>query len=162
MKSILNTPPGTPSEGDRYLIDTAPTAAWVGHAKAIATFNGIDWDFAASAEGWFVYDCDTNARQFYTGSAWEVDPSAGEINTASNQNTGGVGVFYQKSGVDLQFKGIIAASSKVSVTDATGTHNVSIDVAEANIVHNNLSGFAAANHRLVNWNAATGCIEVTI
>jgi len=28
---ILNDPPGSPTEGQRYLINNNPTGAWVGH-----------------------------------------------------------------------------------------------------------------------------------
>lgn len=56
----------------------------------------------------------------WTGSEWE--PAApgggggGETNTASNVNVGGVGVFKQKTGVNLEFRGVNSASSDVSVT----------------------------------------------
>jgi len=52
----------------------------------------------------------------------------GEVNTASNIGTAGVGVFKQKSGVDLQFKKINAGSSKVTITDDTANNEVDIDV----------------------------------
>lgn len=162
VKDVLNDPPVSPSEGDRYLIDTAPTGAWSGKAGQIATYNGTGWDYATPAEGWYVYDVDSNTRFVYSGSAWGADTSGGEANTASNQGTAGVGIFYQKSGVDLQFKKINAGSNKVSITDDTGNHEVDVDVNEGNIGHNNLSGYAAANHRAVNWNANTTCVEVTI
>jgi hypothetical protein len=55
----------------------------------------------------------------------------GEANTASNIGTGGVGPFDSKFGVDLQFKNIIAASARVTVTDNAVTHNIEIDVPAA-------------------------------
>lgn len=67
-------------------------------------------------------------------------PASGESNTASNVGVGGVGVFKQKSGVDLQFKNINAGSSKVSVTDDTTNSEVDIDVVEANLTLANLGG----------------------
>ncbi|HJP96526.1 MAG TPA: hypothetical protein VJ843_04090 [Candidatus Saccharimonadales bacterium] len=59
-------------------------------------------------------------------------PASGEANTASNVGVGGVGVFKQKSGVDLQFKNINAGSSKVTITDDTANSEVDIDVVPAN------------------------------
>lgn len=56
----------------------------------------------------------------------------GEVNTASNVWTWGVGVFKQKSWVDLQFKKINAGSNKVTITDDTWNNEVDIDVAPAN------------------------------
>lgn len=65
---------------------------------------------------------------------------SGEANTASNIGVGGVGLFKQKSGVDLQFKNINAASNKITVSDDTINNEVDIDVAEANLTLANLSG----------------------
>jgi hypothetical protein len=59
-------------------------------------------------------------------------PASGESNTASNVGAGGVGVFKQKSGVDLQFKNINAGSNKVTITDDTTNSEVDIDVVPAN------------------------------
>lgn len=66
--------------------------------------------------------------------------SGGETNTASNVGTAGVGVFKQKTGVDLEFKKINAGSSKVTITDDTGNNEVDIDVVEANLTHDSIGG----------------------
>ncbi len=75
-----------------------------------------------------------------------IASSSGETNTASNVGTGGVGVFKQKVGADLEYKKINAGSSKVTITDDTGNDEMDIDVAEANIVHDNLSGAGTNTH----------------
>jgi hypothetical protein len=67
-------------------------------------------------------------------------PASGESNTASNVGAGGVGVFKQKSGVDLQFKNVNAGSSKITITDDTTNSEVDIDVVEANLTLANLGG----------------------
>ena len=61
-----------------------------------------------------------------TGSA------VGETNTASNVGAAGTGVYDSKSGVDLQFRKINAASNKISV--ALNSQQVDIDVVPGNIV----------------------------
>lgn len=53
----------------------------------------------------------------------------GETNTASNQGTDGVGVYDTKSGVDLQFRNIAPASSRVTVT--LNVKDIDIDVDES-------------------------------
>lgn len=46
---------------------------------------------------------------------------------------GGIGVYLQKSGVDLQFKNINAGSNRVSVTNDTANREVDVDVQPANL-----------------------------
>ena len=53
----------------------------------------------------------------------------GEANTASNVGTGGVGIYKQKVGVDIELKKINAGSTKVTVTDDAANSEVDIDVA---------------------------------
>lgn len=72
--------------------------------------------------------------------------SAGEANTASNVGSAGVGVFKQKTGVDLEFKKINAGSSKVTVTDDTVNNEVDIDVSLGSIDHGGLAGLADDDH----------------
>jgi len=62
-----------------------------------------------------------------------VGAGSGEVNTASNVGTAGVGVYKTKVGADLQFKKINAGSSKVTITDDTGNDEIDIDIVEANI-----------------------------
>jgi hypothetical protein len=58
--------------------------------------------------------------------------AGGETNTASNVNVGGVGVFKQKTGANLEFKGVNAVNNKVTVTDDTVGNEIDIGVVEAN------------------------------
>ena len=53
---------------------------------------------------------------------------SGETNTASNAGSGGVGVFDAKVGVDLQFRNINAASSKLTVALDGGNKEIDLDV----------------------------------
>jgi len=52
--------------------------------------------------------------------------SGGEVNTASNINTAGVGVFDSKNLYDLQFKGIKSSDSHITVSDNTGDHTIDV------------------------------------
>jgi hypothetical protein len=48
------TPPGSPGEGDSYLIDAAPTGDWAGHAQDVAFYSG-GWHFLTPRPGWRAY-----------------------------------------------------------------------------------------------------------
>lgn len=77
VASITNTPPGSPTDGERHIVDTAPTGAWSGHAHAIAywvagTFN--EWRFAVPPPGMIAYVVALDKFYYYKAStpAWIV------------------------------------------------------------------------------------------
>lgn len=70
-----------------------------------------------------------------------------KVETASNLGGGGaVGLFKQKTLLNLEFKGINAGSTKISIIDDVANDEVDIDIVEANISHDNLAGFVANEH----------------
>lgn len=69
---------------------------------------------------------------------WVTPPAAaGEANTASNAGTTGIGIYYQKAGVDLEFKAI-HSTGNILVTDSTGTITVNLDVDSTGIALDSL------------------------
>lgn len=84
----LTAPPGSPTEGDAYLINTAsPTGAWAGRAFCIAIYWGTSWYFVpgendagtpitmgSRQEGLTVYVRDENA--FYVWRNTAASPSS--------------------------------------------------------------------------------------
>ena len=71
--SSTNTPPGLPSLGDAYIVGSAPTGAWSGHASAIARWNDASaWEFQTPAVGRTVWNVATSAFNRWTGTAWAV------------------------------------------------------------------------------------------
>lgn len=78
----------------------------------------------------------TNVSISYNDVTGETTISAtdtGEANTASNVGSAGIGVFKQKSGVDLQFKKLFAFSNKIALVDDTANSRITIDVDQANL-----------------------------
>jgi len=75
----LNAPPGTPSEGDRYIVGGSPTGDWAGHANAIAWYTGTAWAFDTPEEGWFVYIVDENKFYLFDGAAWGAFEAGGDM-----------------------------------------------------------------------------------
>lgn len=73
----LAAPPGSPAEGDRYIVAATPTGAWTGHATHIAAFQDGAWLFYPPVEGWLAWVADENALVVFDGAAWSSASSGG-------------------------------------------------------------------------------------
>lgn len=75
----LTAPPGSCSDGARYLVASSPTGAWSGQAGKLATAVGTNaasgWLFSTVAVvGFRLYVRDENIEIDYNGSAWAAPP----------------------------------------------------------------------------------------
>ncbi|MGF7160243.1 hypothetical protein FHS85_001866 [Rhodoligotrophos appendicifer] len=66
----LTAPPGSPGEGDRYLIAPGATGLWSGHGNEIAAFQAGAWMFHAPQEGWLAWVADETLALVWDGAAW--------------------------------------------------------------------------------------------
>lgn len=82
----------------------------------------------------------TGAAIEYRVVSKSVNFIAGESNTASNVGLSGVGLFRSKVGVDLQFRNIDVASTRLSVALNAVNRTVELDAVEANFNINALGG----------------------
>jgi len=84
----LNTPPGSPAQGDTYILGASPTGVWAGRANCLAGYFGTAWVFVpgndsngapitmgARHEGLKVYSKADNALYVWSGSAWAASAS---------------------------------------------------------------------------------------
>lgn len=65
-----DTPPGSPSAGDCYIVGGSPTDDFVGHENEIACYTANGWIFAAPFKWLDVVNEDDDTRYAYDGSAW--------------------------------------------------------------------------------------------
>jgi len=68
--SQTNNPPGAPTLGDRYLVGTVPTGAWVGNANSIAEWDGAVWQYTVPVADNVVYITNTLTTKRFNGTAW--------------------------------------------------------------------------------------------
>jgi len=100
----LNTPPGSPAQGDTYIVGASPTGAWAGRANCIAGYFGTGWVFVPGNdstgtaipmgvrhEGLKVYSKADNALYVWSGSAWAALSSgmSNPMTTAQDVIVGG-------------------------------------------------------------------------
>lgn len=65
-----DTPPGSPSDGDTYIIGSSPSGDWAGHAGKIAIAKDSAWLIVTPIEGEEAYDQAQNVKFKYSGAAW--------------------------------------------------------------------------------------------
>ena len=71
---LTNTPPGSPSDGDLYIIGAAPTGAWAGQGGKVTRWSSVAnaWEFYAPKNGWMIQANSARETYRYTGGAWEI------------------------------------------------------------------------------------------
>jgi hypothetical protein len=78
IRSDLPSPPGSPSDGDRYIVPVGGLGAWGSHDKEIAQYSTFlgDWIFTAPVTGLRAYDVLAGRDKRYNGSGWVfADPT---------------------------------------------------------------------------------------
>jgi len=71
ISSGQSAPPGTPAEGDRYLVaGPSATGSWTGQEGKIAVYVQSAWQFHSPAIGWTMYVEDEGVQQVFTASGW--------------------------------------------------------------------------------------------
>lgn len=125
-------------------VSIATQAALNGKASTSTTITGVTsltggGDLSTDRTLSLVNDAGApgNSRYYGTDSGgtkgYFALPSGGEVNTASNVGAGGVGVFKQKTSVNLEFRNINAGSSKITVTNDASNNEIDLDIVEANL-----------------------------
>jgi hypothetical protein len=77
----VSTPPGSPAEGDCYVVGATPTGAWAGHASQVAAFQDGAWAFHVPSEGWLAWVRDEDTLYAFDGTGWV--PNSGGVNPVS-------------------------------------------------------------------------------
>lgn len=73
----LTAPPGSPADGDRYLVASSATGAWAGWDLNIAAYQDGAWTRLVPRDGWLCWVADENALIVYDGGAWSSAGSGG-------------------------------------------------------------------------------------
>jgi len=70
----LATPPGSPANGDTYIVAASPTGAWAGKAGQVAVYNsaGSAWVFGVPRTGWVAYIEDEEVLSAYKAGGWSA------------------------------------------------------------------------------------------
>lgn len=70
INRTTSTPPGSPSDGDAYIVAASPTGTWTGQVSKVAAWIFGAWYFFTPREGWIVYDETTDEHLKWNGASW--------------------------------------------------------------------------------------------
>lgn len=66
----LTSPPGSPADGDTYIVGSGATGLWSGKDLNVAAWTNGAWKFFPPKEGWSAWVEDENIRLEHNGSSW--------------------------------------------------------------------------------------------
>lgn len=112
-----NAPPGSPSEGDIYVVGTAGSGAWSGHNEQVAVYYNAAWLFLPALDGMMAYAADEDAYYYFDGTDWTALNIGGGGTlptkaTAAEVRSSAAGNLYVAAEI------IESASALVALTDA--------------------------------------------
>lgn len=73
----LNAAPETPAAGECWIVGSAPTGAWAGHAGCLAGWCAGGWRFAAPFEGMSAWVAEVQQIARFSQGAWTIGEIAG-------------------------------------------------------------------------------------
>ena len=118
---------------------------------------GSMWINTTSEISYICTDPTTSSAQ------WSIINQVGEINTASNIGTGGIGLFKQKSGFDLEFKNFnnLSSGAGLNLVDNTTDNQIDIQLDQSEISHTNLSNIGSNTHAQIDTHIDDSSLHFT-
>lgn len=114
-----STPPGSPVQGEVYIVGTNPTGDWAANTNDIAVRGASAWEFLSPVQGWRAWDRAAATLIFFDGTTWQDAISASHASRTGIVATGGAGVTAMTSGqgseVVTQVKKVSKATHKIVV-----------------------------------------------
>lgn len=156
----IDDPPGSPADGDAYIVATAsPSGAWTGWGGRLAFYMNSAWEDVTPIEGTFAYVQDENELYRYDGAAWVAfgsggvsieDDGSAEASSVTTLNFTGDGVTASDAGggqVDINIPGAAGGGSEWALVNTSGAEvtgqTFTITIASPGVVTLNSHGFAA-------------------
>ncbi len=100
----MDTPPGTPATGDRYIISAspqAPSGAWAGEDNNVAEWNGTSWDFTTTTEGFACWVEDEDSQYVFNATSWVKLGTTVTHNNLGGLQGGAVDDYYHLTNTEL-------------------------------------------------------------
>jgi hypothetical protein len=126
----LTTPPGSPAEGDRYIVPSGASGSWSGQTGKVASYFDGAWVFYTPAAGWYCFVTDEAILYRYSGAAWVADavtnseigistPNGGTLKLKSIEQTTTLSGSSTNTATQIPIGIVLAVSCRVT-TSITG------------------------------------------
>lgn len=80
LDRALNTPPGSPAEGDTYIVGASPTGAWAAYSEGdVALYTSAGWTQIEPVVGWLAFVQNESLFYFFDNTA--SPPAWSELET---------------------------------------------------------------------------------
>lgn len=78
LSASTTAPPGTPADGDRYIVGASAAGAWTSHDGEVALWLADDsaWHFYPAEAGWRAWVADVERFVVWDGSRWAPERGA--------------------------------------------------------------------------------------
>jgi len=70
LSATLTAAPGSPTDGDAYIVSAGATGIWAAHDNAIAVYQGGVWAYHTPQPGWRAWNVATGTVVIWGGTAW--------------------------------------------------------------------------------------------
>jgi hypothetical protein len=123
----LAVPPGSPADGDAYMVAASPTGAWAGQAGNIAYLIDGAWRFYVPVKGLVAYVADEQKMLVFTAGGW-----ADLVSVLAFQNLSKLGILTAADATNrLAVKSDAILLSHDDVTPGTGDLRVTFNKSAA-------------------------------
>lgn len=130
----LATPPGSPANGERWIVPSGATGAWAGQAGRIAHWNVNAWAFYVPATGWRYHVEDERLTVVWADGEWRDrivgTPNGGAIRlVALEQELTLTGAFVDTTTAVIADRMIVLAVASRTTLAITGATSYGVGVA---------------------------------
>ncbi len=130
----LATPPGSPANGERWIVPSGATGVWAGQTDQVAFWREGAWAFLVPASGWRVHVEDERLTVVWTDGAWR-DQIVGTANggairlVALEQELTLTGAFVDATTAVIADRMIVLAVASRTTQAITGATSYGVGVA---------------------------------
>lgn len=175
-EAITASPPGSPADGQAWIVDASATGAWVGKDQQVAVAVPGGWLFYPPTEGWEGYVKNLDANYQFDGSIWGVSGEGGAvthpvaIQLAASDETTAITTGTAKITFRLPYAFTLTeVRASLTVSSSSGAPTVDINMGGTSILSTKLTidpfettSTTAATPAVISTTAMTDDAEITI